>query len=81
MYAAVYSAIVNGTDSFSDMNGSGGVLVATLVVVALLALQLLIVRFLWNTVLVRVVSGVRPIPSLIYTLGLLVLVAMVLPGL
>ena len=81
MYAAVYSAIVNGTVSFSDMNGSGGVLVATLVVVALLALQLLIVRFLWNTVLVRVVSGVRPIPSLIYTLGLLVLVAMVLPGL
>ena len=81
MYAAVYSAIVNGTDSFSDMNGSGGVLVAVLVVVALLALQLLIVRFLWNTVLVRVVSGVRPIPSLIYTLGLLVLVAMVLPGL
>lgn len=81
MYAAVYSAIVNGTDSFSDMNGSGGVLVAVLVVVALLALQLLIVRFLWNTVLVRVVSGVRPIPSLIYTLGLLVLVAMVIPGL
>lgn len=81
MYAAVYSAIVNGTDSFSDMNGSGGVLVAVLVVVALLALQLLIVRFLWNTVLVRVVSGVRPIPSLIYTLGLLVLVAMILPGL
>jgi len=81
MYAAVYSAIVNGTDSFSDMNGSGGVLVAVLAVVALLALQLLIVRFLWNTVLVRVVSGVRPIPSLIYTLGLLVLVAMILPGL
>ena len=81
MYAAVYSAIVNGTDSFSDMNGSGGVLVAVLAVVALLALQLLIVRFLWNTVLVRVVSGVRPIPSLLYTLGLLVLVAMILPGL
>ena len=81
MYAAVYSAIVNGTDSFSDMNGSGGVLVAVLAVVALLALPLLIVRFLCNTVLVRVVSGVRPIPSLIYTLGLLVLVAMVLPGL
>jgi hypothetical protein len=81
MYGAVYSAVVNGMDSFAGSQEPGSVFLAVLAVAAILIIQLFIVRFLWNTVLVRVTTVVKPIPSLIYTLGLLVLVAMVFPGL
>lgn len=80
MYGAVYSAVVNGVDNFANMNESGSVFVAALAVLALLLVQLFIVRFLWNTVLVRVVSVAKPLPSLMYTLGLLVLLAVLCPG-
>ena len=61
-------------------HGAGAMLVALLAVVAVVLVQLLLVRWLWNTVLVRVLSVARPIPDLWYALGLLVLVAMVHPG-
>ena len=80
MYGAVYSAVVNGVDNFTNMNESGSVFVAMLAIVALVVVQLFIVRFLWNTVLVRVVSVAKPLPSLMYTLGLLVLLAVLCPG-
>lgn len=85
MYGAVYSAIVNGSDSFaSGSSGSPGspasVVLALLAIVAVVVIQLFVVKFLWNTVLVRVVSVAKPLPSLMYTLGLLVLVAMLFPG-
>jgi hypothetical protein len=80
MYGAVYSAVVNGVDNFANMNESGSVFVAVLAIVALVVVQLFIVRFLWNTVLVRVVSVAKPLPSLMYTLGLLVLLAVLCPG-
>jgi uncharacterized protein YqhQ len=79
MYGAVYSAFVNGSDSFSSEPGS--VFLALLAIVAVVVIQLFVVKFLWNTVLVRVLSVAKPLPSLLYTLGLLVLVAMVCPGL
>jgi hypothetical protein len=81
MYGAVYSAIVNGSDGFSGSLGSGSVFLALLAIVAVVVIQLFVVKFLWNTVLVRVLSVAKPLPSLLYTLGLLVLVAMVCPGL
>ena len=80
MYGAVYSAVVNGVDNFANMNESGSVFVAVLAIVALVVVQLFIVRFLWNTVLVRVLSVAKPLPSLMYTLGLLVLLAVLCPG-
>ena len=46
----------------------------------MIVIQLFVVQLLWNTVLTRVVTVVKPLPSLLYTLGLLVLVAMVSPG-
>jgi hypothetical protein len=39
-----------------------------------------VVRWLWNTVLVKVSTIVRPLPDLWYTLGLLFLIAMIHPG-
>jgi len=81
MYGAVYSAIVNGSDSFvSSPGSSGSVFLAMLAIVAVVVIQLFVVKFLWNTVLVRVLSVAKPLPSLLYTLGLLVLVAMLFPG-
>lgn len=78
MYGAVYSTIVNGSDGFAS--GSGSVFLALLAIVVMVVIQLFVVKFLWNTVLVRVLSVAKPLPSLLYTLGLLVLVAMLFPG-
>jgi hypothetical protein len=59
---------------------AGGYIAAFLAVVLLVIVQLFIVQWLWNTVLVRVVSIVRPLPSLWYTFGFLILMAMIHPG-
>jgi hypothetical protein len=59
---------------------AGGYIAAFLAVIILVVIQLFIVQWLWNTVLVRVVSIVRPLPSLWYALGFLVLMAMIHPG-
>ena len=77
MYGALYSMVAN--EGFTS-GGEGNVFLATLAVVLVVFVQLFIVQWLWNTVLVRVTTVVKPIPSLLYTLGLLVLVAMVHPG-
>ena len=78
MYGTLYSAFVNGSDRFSDSNGSPAL--AVLAIIAVVVIQLFVVKFLWNTVLVRVVSVAKPLPSILYTLGLLVLMAMLFPG-
>ena len=68
-------------EGFASAGDSAGAAILGLIVVALIiVVQLFIVRWLWNTVLVRVVSIVRPIPSLLHALGLLLLIAMVHPG-
>jgi len=81
MYGAVYSTFINGSDGFASGSGfSGSVFLALLAIVAMVVIQLFVVKFLWNTVLVRILSVAKPLPSLLYTLGLLVLVAMLFPG-
>ena len=60
--------------------GGGAAIVALVTVALLVFVQLFIVRWLWNTVLVRTVSIVRPLPDLWYTLGFLVLMAMIHPS-
>jgi hypothetical protein len=83
MYGLVYSNMLDMAkkEGFAGGTSAGGaVIVALLAIVVLVVIQLFIVMWLWNNVLTRVVSFARPIPSLWYALGLLVLVAMVLPG-
>lgn len=83
MYGLVYSNMLDYAkkEGFAGGTSSGGaVIVALLGIVLLIVIQLFIVQWLWNTVLVRVLSIAKPIPSLLYTLGLLVLVAIVHPG-
>jgi len=82
MYGAVYSSMLNAAakEGFAS-GGSTMPLFWTVIGIAfLIILQLYIVMWLWNNVLTRVVTVAKPIPSLLYTLGLLILVAMVSPG-
>jgi hypothetical protein len=67
-------------ESFENRLSPSLGLAAALAIIILLVVQVFIVQFLWNTVLVSTVSGVKPLKSFIYTLGLLVLVAMLFPG-
>ena len=80
MYGLMYSTFANYVKEGFTSGGNGDVLLAALVVVLVVFVQLFVVQWLWNTVLVRVTTVVKPLPSLLYTLGLLVLVAMVHPG-
>jgi hypothetical protein len=84
MYEAFYSAVYNGVakkDTFQGGTSDTGAIIAALIaVLVLIVIQLLIVQFLWNAVLVPTVSVVRPLKSLLQTLGLLILFALIVPG-
>jgi hypothetical protein len=83
MYGLVYSNMLDYAkkEGFAGGTSEGGaVIVAFLAIVLLIVVQLFVVQWLWNTVLVRVLSVARPLPSLWYTLGLLLLIAIVHPG-
>jgi hypothetical protein len=85
MYGLAYSNFVDfirrGNDNFDGGSASSGtVLFAFIAILLLIVVQLFIVQWLWNNVLVRVTSIARPIPSLLHVLGLLVLIALVHPG-
>ncbi len=82
MYGLVYANMMDYAkkEGFASGGSAMPVVAASLAIVLLVVVQLYIVQWLWNTVLVRVTSIAKPIPSLLYTLGLLVLVAMVHPG-
>lgn len=86
MYGLVYASMADYVKKEGFAGSAGGAdsgaaaVIALLMVVLLVVIQLWIVRWLWNTVLVRCVSIARPLPNLWYTLGLLVLIAMIHPG-
>ena len=81
MYGYVYSNVMNiaKTDSFAS-DGVGEVLLGFILLVVIVAIHLFIVQWLWNSVLVRVLTVAKPIPSLLYTFGLLILIGMLFPG-
>ena len=66
-------------DSFSS-DGFGEFVLGSFLLVVIVAVHLFLVQWLWNTVLVRVLSIAKPIPSLLYALGLLILLGMLFPG-
>ena len=84
MYRSAYEAFFNYArrEGFSSTSSSGD-LVATVVALATIAfflfIQLFIVKWLWNTVLVRSITCVRPLPNVLYTFGLLVLIGLLFP--
>jgi hypothetical protein len=82
MYGLVYANMMDYAkkEGFASGGSALPMIGATIAIVLLIILQLFAIQWLWNTVLVRVLSVARPLPSLLYTLGLLVLMAMVHPG-
>jgi hypothetical protein len=85
MYGAIYSGFVDFIRRNEGFEGGGpgeaGVIVlAVFLLVLLVIVQLFVVQWLWNTVLVRVTTIVKPLPSLLYAFGLLVLIALIHPG-
>jgi hypothetical protein len=83
MYGYMYSNVMNlaKVDAFASGPSTSGEIVLTLLLLVLMVvIQLVVVQWLWNTVLVRVLSVARPLPSLLYSLGLLVLLGLLFPG-
>jgi len=82
MYGLVYSNFMDfiRKEGFASGGDSAATVLALFGILLVIVIQLFVVQWLWNTVLVRVTTIARPIPSLLYTLGLLVLIAMVHPG-
>ena len=84
-YTALYSNISQAFGESFDNQGhaenSTGAMIVTLVVLAVLfVVQLVVIQILWNLVLVPLLAGVRPMKSLLSPLGLLILIAMLVPG-
>jgi hypothetical protein len=78
MYGQVYQKVTEGfAGGTSD---AGAILIGVLVIAALIAIQLFVVQFLWNSFLVPSVSVVRPLKTLLQTFGLLILIALIHPG-
>lgn len=70
----VYEGFAGGTSE------AGAALVAILAVAVIIVVQLFVVQWLWNAVLVPTVSVVRPLKTLLQTFGLLILIALIHPG-
>lgn len=56
-------------------SGTNEIIAGLLAVALVVVIQLFIVQFLWNNVLTRCVSVVRPLKTILETLGLLILVS------
>jgi hypothetical protein len=82
MYGQVYQSVMNTATKKEGFAGGtsevGGIIAGLLAIFLIVVIQLFVV--LWNTVLVKVSTIVRPLPDLWYTLGLLFLIAMIHPG-
>ncbi len=61
-------------------SGAGAMLAGLLAIAVVVLIQLFIIQFLWNNVLTRCVSVVRPLKTFLETLGLLILLAFLMPG-
>jgi uncharacterized membrane protein (UPF0182 family) len=67
-------------ESFTDVNGRNNVLVILIVLVLYIALILFVGMFLYNNVLCKTLTVVRPIPNVWHLLGLVLLLDLLLPN-
>ena len=79
MYGKIYEKMT-GREAFEGGSSFADSLAALIVILLVIVIQLFIIQWLWNTVLTRTVSVVRPLPSLLHTLGLLILIVLIHPG-
>jgi hypothetical protein len=84
-YTALYSNLAQAYGESFDTQGHaegsmGASVVALLVVLVLIVVQLFVIQFLWNLVLVPLLTVARPMKSLVSALGLILLLALLVPG-
>lgn len=84
-YTALYTNITQSFgESFDNQghseNSAGVAIIAFVVVLLLIVIQLVVIQLLWNVVFVPLVSGVRPMKTLLSPLGLIILIALLVPG-
>ncbi len=81
MYGTVYKPLANKVkEGFQNYQGSAvDSIAAFLAMLVMVVLHLFIIKFLWNNVLVGLVSVVRPFKSLLQVFGFLLLTAMLFP--
>ena len=74
--------LLNTTENFTDLNAlSGGNRVMLVVLLVLyLVLILLVGKWLWNNVLCKTVTIVKPMPNVLTLLGLVILLELILPN-
>jgi hypothetical protein len=80
MYQSIYKAVAQRDGFQGSSSDAASVIAGFLAIGVVVVIQLVIVQFLWNAVLVPTVSVVRPLKTLLQTLGLLILVAMIHPA-
>jgi hypothetical protein len=80
MMETMYKSLSNKVkEGFATQQGSAvDSIAAFLALIIMVVVHLWIVRFLWNNVMTKVVTVVRPIKTLLETFGLVLLVAMLL---
>jgi len=80
MYQSIYNAVAKRDAFQGGTSDAGAVIAGFLAIVVVVVIQLFVVQFLWNAVLVPTVSVVRPLKTILQTLGLLILLAMLCPA-
>lgn len=79
-YSSIVTSIKEGFSNPSTISDMNGLLVGLLVVLVLIVIQLFVIQFLWNRVLTNVIPAVKPLRTLLDTLGILILLLMLFPG-
>lgn len=80
VYYNLFSPLTNTLkESFENRTSPSLGLVAALVLIVVLVIQVFVVQFLWNNVLVSALSVAKPLKSLLHTLGLIVLLVILFP--
>lgn len=80
MYQSIYNAVAKRDGFQGSSSDAASAIAGFLAIVVVVVIQLFVIQFLWNAVLVPTVSVVRPLKTILQTLGLLILVAMIHPA-
>jgi len=79
-YYSWFSPLTNTVmECFENRTSPSLGLVAALALIIILVIQVFVVQFLWNNVLVSALSVAKPLKSLLHTLGLIVLLVILFP--
>jgi len=68
-------------DTFSDVSHRTNVIIVNLIVLALVLIIILVAgQWLWNNVACKLITVIKPVPSVWHLLGLIVLIDLIMPN-